>query len=156
MKIRPIKEKDNLQLCQLIKSILEHENLALPGTAYYDEALTNLSAYYEQYKNAEYFVLIDENDKIYGGVGIAPFSDSVCELQKLYLSPEVRAQGWSNQLMDMALDFAKKHYQHTYLESHTNLATALVLYKKYGFQQLAQPIEGSEHSLMNVWLIKSL
>lgn len=156
MKIRLITEKDNLQLCQLIRQILEQENLALPGTAYYDESLTNLSAYYQKDENTAYFVVTDETEKVYGGAGIGHFSEGICELQKLYLLPELRGQGWAKKLMDTVLSFAQNHYEQIYLESHTNLSRALELYKKYGFTSLSAPLSGSEHSLMNVWMLKKL
>ncbi|RZI49100.1 GNAT family N-acetyltransferase [Lactococcus kimchii] len=158
MKIRPIQSQDDAQLYQLIRNILEEEGLALPGTAYEDETLVELSTFYKQTKNAAYFVLVDEKEahKVYGGVGIAPFSVGVAELQKFYLTKEARGQGWSRKLMDQAIDFAQKHYQKLYLESHTKLKAALKLYQDYGFEPLEHALLESEHSAMNVWLLKNL
>ncbi|MCL2114359.1 MAG: GNAT family N-acetyltransferase [Streptococcaceae bacterium] len=156
MKIRPIQSQDDEQLYQLIRKILKSERLDLPGTAYYDSNLGHLEEFYRKSAHAAYFVIADENNHIFGGVGVAPFIGEICELQKLYISTEIRQQGWSKKLMDTALSFAQKYYKQIYLESHTSLETALKLYDKYHFEALERPLEGSEHSLMNVWLLKNL
>ncbi|MFC4651912.1 GNAT family N-acetyltransferase [Lactococcus nasutitermitis] len=156
MKIRPIETKDNQALYQLIQQILKEEKLDLPGTAYYDASLATLSTFYHSAKNAEYFVLVDETDKAIGGVGIAPFSGAICELQKLYVLPAYRGQGYSKKLLETGLDFAKKYYQQIYLETHSSLRTALKLYENYDFKNLSAPLNGSEHSAMDKWLLRDL
>lgn len=156
MKIRPIQKQDNAQIYHLIRKVLEEHQLNLPGTAYTDQSLSALTEFYQSEKDAQYFVIADENGKICGGAGIAPFSGKICELQKLYIAPEVRGQGWSKKLFAECQNFAQGKYQQIYLESHTNLATALKLYPRLGFRPLPAPLTGSQHSLMNVWMIKDL
>ncbi len=157
MKIRPIQQTDDAFLYQLIRQILKAEHLDLPGTAYYDTTLSALSHFYQTAKHAEYFVLFDEEkNKVAGGVGIAPFSGDICELQKLYILPEYRGKGYSTRLLQTAEAFAAKFYKKIYLETHTNLSTALKCYERANFEALPAALAGSEHSLMNVWLIKSI
>ena len=46
MMIRQIKPSDNPVLAQIIRASLEEAKLALPGTAYFDASLDNLSEFY--------------------------------------------------------------------------------------------------------------
>lgn len=118
MKIRTLKVEDNEQLSQLIQSSLISADLDKPGTAYFDPHLQQLSFYYAQLTNAHYWV-IEHQNKIIGGVGIAPLEDvaKVCELQKLYVDSNFQGQGLSKELMSIALNFAAKYYQGCYLET---------------------------------------
>ncbi|MCQ6337064.1 MULTISPECIES: hypothetical protein [Bacillus cereus group] len=47
-----------------------------------------------------------------------------------------------------------KHYEKCYLETMHELKTACLLYEKFGFILLNEPLPGSEHSTMNAWYIK--
>ena len=158
MRIREINEKDNKIVEQIIKQSLESFELNIPGTAYYDPQLGHLSAFYQQQPNAMYWVLVNENDEAIGGVGIAPFGNKpdICELQKLYISPEAQGLGYSRKLMNAALEFAKEHYAYCYLETMNKLEIANLLYSKLGFEQLDKPLDGSEHSTMDTWYIKKM
>ncbi|MDY0404896.1 GNAT family N-acetyltransferase [Virgibacillus sp. 179-BFC.A HS] len=158
MRIREMEEKDNKTMEQIIKRSLESYDLNIPGTAYFDPQLGNLTEFYEQQSNAMYWVLVNEQGDAIGGVGIAPFAGlkETCELQKLYIAPEAQGMGLSKELMNVALDFAKKHYTYCYLETLEKLHVANLLYIKLGFQRLERPLDGSEHNAMDAWYIKKL
>ncbi|GMA48149.1 GNAT family N-acetyltransferase [Tetragenococcus muriaticus] len=157
MIIRTLQEADNKQLAQLIQSSLISAGLDKPGTAYFDPYLQQLSFYYSQLTDAQYWV-IEQQNKIIGGVGIAPLEDipEICELQKLYVDSNFQGQGFSKKLMSIALGFAAQHYQGCYLETHTSLTNAWHLYEKYGFKLLNQPLIESDHSAMDLWYCKKL
>src|SRR4051812_47682031 len=142
MQIREIEEKDNKTMEQIIKRSLESFDLNIPGTAYFDPQLGSLAQFYKQQSNAKYWVLVNEQDEVVGGVGIAPFGlkIGVCGLQKLYITPEAQGMGLSKKLMKVALEFAKEHYTYCYLETLKKLQAANLLYTKLGFQQLERPI----------------
>jgi putative acetyltransferase len=158
LQIREIEEKDNHTMEQIIKRSLESFNLNIPGTAYFDPQLSSLAQFYKQQSNAKYWVAVNEQDEVVGGVGIAAFGQKtwICELQKLYITPEAQGMGLSKELMKVALDFAKEHYTHCYLETLKKLQAANLLYIKLGFQQLERPLDGSEHNAMDAWYIKEL
>ncbi|MDY0407524.1 GNAT family N-acetyltransferase [Virgibacillus soli] len=158
MLIREIEEKDNKIIEKIIKQSLESFDLNIPGTAYFDPQLGSLYQYYKQHKNAKYWVAVNEENKVVGGVGIAPFGKKVdvCELQKLYIIPEYQGIGLSKQLMKIALEYAKKHYAYCYLETSKKLQTANCLYVKLGFQQLEKALDDTEHIAMDTWYIKDL
>jgi putative acetyltransferase len=158
MKIREIEEKDNQKVERIIKRSLESFNLNIPGTAYFDPQLRSLAKFYKEQPNAKYWVAVNERDEVVGGVGIAPFDQEkgICELQKLYITPEAQGNGLSKELMKAALDFAKEHYTRCYLETLKKLQVANLLYIKFGFQQLERPLAGSEHNAMDTWYMKKL
>ena len=58
--------------------------------------------------------------------------------------------------METALSFASKHYEKCYLETMHELKTACILYEKFGFTLLPEPLPGSEHSAMDAWYLKVL
>lgn len=157
IQIRPIQQKDNPIIHKIIQTSLESFNLDIPGSAYFDPELAQLSSYYNERVNAQYWIA-EQNGEVLGGVGIAPFSEDgmICELQKLYLSESAQGKGISKLLMDQALAFASHYYKSCYLETMSKLEVACILYEKYGFQLLELPIEGSDHSAMDRWYIKSL
>jgi len=157
MIIREIDRKDNIKVKKIIQDSLESLGLAIPGTAYFDPQLNDLHQYYNSLKHANYWV-VELDKEIVGGIGIAPFNeqDKICELQKLYLTPQAQGLGIANKLMDIALSFASQFYTKCYLETKHELSAACKVYEKYGFTLLPKPLLGSEHSAMNAWYIKVL
>ena len=157
MNIREIKKEDNAQVKTIIQDSLKSLGLDIPGTAYFDPQLSNLYDYYNNLNQANYWV-VEIDGEVVGGVGIAPFNeqDKICELQKLYLSPKAQGLGLSKKLMNTALTFASNHYDQCYLETMHKLKIACILYNKYGFSLLNEPLDGSEHSTMDAWYIKDL
>jgi len=87
MRIREMEEKDNQKIEQIIKNSLESYHLNIPGTAYFDPQLSRLTQFYMEQSNAKYWVAVNDQDEVVGGVGIAPFGqrNGICELQKLYI-----------------------------------------------------------------------
>ncbi|RYG72457.1 GNAT family N-acetyltransferase [Lentibacillus lipolyticus] len=158
MRIREMEERDNKSMEQIVKRSLESFGLDIPGTAYYDPQLRHLAQFYKQQPCAKYWVAVNEQDEVVGGVGIAPFSGKkgVCELQKLYISPAAQGMGLSKELMKTALYFAGKYYTHCYLETMEILQTANHLYVQFGFQRLEAALDGSTHNTMDTWFLKEL
>ena len=158
MQIREMEERDNKMMEQIIKHSLESFDLNIPGTAYFDPQLSALAEFYKKLHHAKYWVAVNEENEVKGGIGIAPFEEKTktCELQKLYVKPEAQGRGLAKALLKTALNFAEKHYTYCYLETMEKLETANFLYIQFGFQQLEQPLEGSEHSTMDAWYMKKL
>lgn len=152
--LREIEEKDNKVIGHIVQTCLEQEGLKIPGTAYYDPYLFSLYDYYQE-SGRQYWVL--EKDKtVIGGLGVGPFGDSLStgEIQKLYILKEERGNGYAHLLLKKALEFGKERYDALYIETFASLSDANQLYKKYGFEQLPKPLEGTEHSACDTWLLK--
>ncbi len=159
MHIRTIRGDDDERLAGIIRKNLKDHQLDIPGTAYFDPELSHLSTFYRDCPRRQYFVLADDDDVVWGGVGIAEFigKNEYAELQKLYLDDSVKGQGLSYPLVDKVYEFAKAAgYEKLYLETHHNLATAMHVYERTGFTRLKEPVEGSQHGTMDAFYIRDL
>lgn len=154
LEYKPLTPAYDAAMAEIIRSNLRKFHLDIPGTAYYDEALDHLSAYYRQPGRA-YFVLL-EDGTVAGGVGIAEFRGDCCELQKLYLADPVKGRGLGYALIRLVEDEARAlGYRGVYLETHTNLAAAIHVYERSGYREIPRP-EGVVHSTMNKFYLKPL
>lgn len=156
---RKIEATDDEEIAQIIRSNLEKLHLNIPGTAYFDPELDNLSNYYNKNPDKRvYFIALGKNGQVIGGVGIAEFDriEDCAELQKLYLNDSVKGNGYGKELMQIAEDWAKSAgYKNLYLETHTNLSVALKLYEKMGFHRIEKPCS-AQHNTMNRFYLKKL
>lgn len=156
-KIREIEAKYNKEIENVIRTCLIEFGANHEGTAWCDPNLGRFSEIYNTEGN-KYWVAVDENDKIFGGVGIGKLDgiDNVCELQKMYCLPEIRGIGISHKLMDIALEYASKYYNICYLETLENMVAAQKFYEKYGFERIYEPLVKTEHFACDVRYIKNL
>lgn len=156
---RKIEAADDKRIAEIIRANLEKLHLNIPGTAYFDPELDHLSAYYNSDPSRRaYFVALDDDGQVIGGVGIAEFDgiEKCAELQKLYLDDSVKGKGYGKELMRIAEDQARAAgYENLYLETHTNLSVALKLYEKMGFHQIEKPCS-TQHGTMNCFYLKKL
>ena len=158
MHYRIIEPKDNLILANIIRDNLKANKLDIPGTVYFDENLNNLSDFYLASPQRAYFIALDDNDNIIGGIGLAEleFMDDTAELQKLYLTDAAKGQGLSYELIELVEETSlNKGYKRIYLETHTNLKAAIHLYEKCGYKLIEKPKE-VVHSSMNRFYLKEL
>ena len=156
---RKIEAADNKGIAEIIRSNLEKFHLNIPGTVYFDPEVEHLSVFYNSDPSKRaYFVALDDNGQVVGGVGAAEFAgmENCAELQKLYLDDSVKGKGYGKELMKIAEDWARNAgYENMYLETHTNLSVALKLYEKMGFHQIERPA-ATVHSTMNRFYLKNL
>ena len=158
-KYRKIEASDDKRIAEIIRMNLEKFQLDIPGTAYFDPQLDQLSAYYTiGTKPRVYFVVLNENDQVAGGVGIAEFEgiSDCAEIQKLYLDDSIKGKGCGRKLMEVAENWAKEAgYQQLYLETHSNLKAAIKLYEKSGYKQIERP-KTVLHGTMDHFYLKKL
>ncbi len=156
--IREIKPKDNAQIAQVIRDVLNEFGAPKTGTAYEDRATDEMFETYQKEKSS-YFV-IEQDDKIIGGAGFAAldnFEGNVCELQKMYFLPIARGKGLGSRLINHCLSNAKaKGFEQCYLETMPYMDAARALYKKNGFISLEKPLGDTGHYSCSVWMLKEL
>ncbi|GEA50978.1 N-acetyltransferase [Vibrio inusitatus NBRC 102082] len=150
------------QFDPLIKEIIKRvgEEFGAVGEGYgpSDPEVYNMSRYYTRENRSRYLVALKDG-KIVGGCGIAPFKQgsSICELKKLFLLPDARGLGLGKSLTNQCLDFAKQQgFTQCYLDTLSNMDSAIKLYENLGFKHLAKPLEGTLHNLCDVWMLKDL
>jgi len=156
--IREIQPEDNKQVEALIRACFHEFKIPLQGTAYSDAETPRM---FESYQNSDdiYFVLA-KGSKVFGGGGIKPlkeFNTEVCEIQKMYFSPDIRGKGYGKLLFEKCLEAAKKlGYKQCYLESASQLKAAIHIYESYGFKHLQGALGNTGHYSCGVWMIKDL
>ncbi|SPL71312.1 GNAT family N-acetyltransferase [Acinetobacter stercoris] len=158
--LRPIQQKDNMAIAHIIREVSKEFGLAPEsGFAVADPVLDNLYDVYRQ-ANAQYWVIVDDNDQVFGGGGLSPLKgdDRILEIQKMYFLPELRGFGFAKHILENAFDFAKTNgFQSCYLETTKDLWQAVKLYEKLGFQHLTQPKGNTGHShACEIWMLKDL
>ena len=159
MQYRTIKSDDDEYIAAIVRANLAEFHLDIPGTAYYDPELDHLSKYYQANpERRNYYIALDEDGNVIGGVGVAEFAGirGCAELQKLYLTNKAKGKGYGKRLVELAIDWARKAgYKQLYLETHTSLETAMKLYEKMGFIKIEKPCP-TVHSTMNRFYIMNL
>lgn len=157
MIIRKIAPKDNKKMEEIIKSTILEFGLPTTGTAYEDkDTLSMFEAY--QDTSATYFVVEVDNEVVAGG-GIKSLTNEthICELQKMYMLPEMRGKGYGRQLFLTCLQAAKDlGYKQCYLESDPGMKSAINLYEKNGFEHLKAPLGNTGHTACGIWMLKDL
>lgn len=155
--IRTIEPRDNAETEAVIRACLIEFGANHAGTAWEDPNLCRFSEIYTGGGNA-YWVAEDENGKILGGVGIGklPGAVGVCELQKMYCLPEARGTGIAQELLQTALEYAKKYYAKCYLETLPNMKAAQKFYEKHGFARIYEAVGQTGHFACDVLYIKDL
>ncbi|WP_394758060.1 GNAT family N-acetyltransferase [Flavobacterium sp.] len=156
--IREIQKTDNLQVANVIRTVLIEHNVPKVGTAYADPQLDFMFEAYSE-PNSMYFV-VEKKGKIIGCAGIAPLqngSPEICELQKMYFLSETRGLGIGTKMMEICLQKAKDFgFKKCYLETMPYMKAAQKLYLKSGFEYLCEPMGNTGHTSCPVWMIKQL
>lgn len=158
LQIRPVEHADNVKLAIVLRAILVEMGVPKVGTAYEDKALDCMCETYAE-ENSQYFV-VEQDGIILGGAGIAALANydgPVCELQKMYVSSELRGQGVGKQLMDRCLEFASKSgFEQVYIETMPYMKAAQKLYNKSGFYYIGGPLGDTGHNACPVHMLKDL
>ena len=158
MQIRPITMEDDAAMAQIVRTNLRKVGLDIPGTAYFDPCLDHLSRFCASRSGRGYYVMPGEDGTVVGGVGFAEYPDreNCAELQKLYLTDEVKGRGYGYELVVWVKTQAKAAgYRQMYLETHSVLKAAIHLYEKTGFREIPRPA-GCVHSTMDRFFLTEL
>jgi putative acetyltransferase len=155
---RPIEEKDNKEIANLIRGVFREFNIHRPGTVYFDPTTDNLFDLFRT-PGSEYWIA-EENGIIIGGCGVYPtpgLPEGCAELVKFYLSASQRGRGIGRNLMEKTFGSAKRYgYSQLYLESLPELKRAISLYVRAGFKFISGPIGKSGHFGCNIWMLIDL
>ena len=156
-KIREIEAKDNSRIEKIIRDCLIEYGGNHEGTAWADPNLGRFSEIYRDELN-KYWVAENEEGVVVAGVGIGKLDgvDGICELQKMYCIKEARGTEIAKQLINTALDYAKKYYKKCYLETLDNMIEAQKFYEKNGFERTYEQIVKTDHFACEVKYIKEL
>lgn len=154
----PASAEFDQDLCKIIQQVGAEFGAIGDGFGPSDAEVLAMSQHYNSEDRSGYWVALLDG-KVVGGGGIAAFnaSTSVCELKKLFLLPESRGLGLGKALIGQCLSFASQQgYEQCYLDTLSNMSTAVRLYESFGFEHLTEPMPGTEHNGCDVWMLKSL
>jgi putative acetyltransferase len=155
---RKLQQKDNPIISRIIKNALEEHGVARPGTVYTDPTTDDLYTLFSR-EDAVYFIA-EENGEMLGGCGVYPtigLPDGCAELVKLYVSKEGRGKGVGFALLEKCAVAAKElGYSELYLETLPELARAVSLYRRSGYEELNGPLGDSGHFACSIWMLKPL
>ena len=156
--IRQIENRDNIEVAQLIRTVLEEYGVPKVGSAYQDKALEDMFLAYAIPKAA--FFVVDDGEKIVGCAGIAPldnYEGNVCELQKMYLTKGTRGLGLGKKMITICLSKAREFgFDGCYLETMPYMEAAQKLYLKCGFTYRDAPMGCTGHTACPVYMYKEL
>lgn len=159
IQIRPIEQKDNIDIAKVIRGALEEFGANKPGTVYFDPTTDALFELFNNTPGSFYFIALKDHQLV-GGAGIFPtenLPEGTCELVKLYLHKDARGTGLGKELLNTAMQWAKENgYTQVYLESMPELSKAVTIYENVGFKRIHQPLGNSGHCGCDIWMIKDL
>lgn len=155
--IRPLEERDNKLIEDIIKNVFREFKLDKPGTVYSDPTTNNLYRLFET-SGSKYWVA-EEDGKLVGGCGIYPNAGlpvNYAELVKFYLLTSSRGKGIGKALMGKCFISAiALGYEHLYLESFPEFVTAVDMYEKVGLKHIDKPLGNSGRYACNVCMAKN-
>jgi putative acetyltransferase len=112
-----------------------------------------------QRQRSLYFVAV-AGGEVVGGAGIAPLQGAdplTCELQRMYLRGDARGRGVGGALLEHCLKAARQFlYVRCYLETISEMQSALAFYRRNGFHSLHEPLGETGHGHNDRWLIRPL
>ena len=156
--IRPIEQKDEARIAQVIRHSLELNKADKPGTVYHDATTDHL---WELFKNtgSVYFVA-EAGGEVVGGCGLYPtdgLAAGTVELVKLYVDEKALGKGIGKMLFTRSLEAAgAMGYEKVYIETMPELTKAIPMYEKWGFRYLPAPMGNSGHNGCGIWMLKEL
>lgn len=146
-RIREYIDDDAEIVLQFLSAILVNEFKIALDFDNLDSDLMDIKNHYNK-DNGGCFWIVEckDNSKIIGTVAIRKVKETflndtnnynpvnICELKRMFLSKHFRGQGIGQQMLDTALDYAKKAcYSKIFLYSSKNLKASRNLYLKNGF-----------------------
>lgn len=82
--------------------------------------------------------IVRQNDKYTGTIALRKIEEGICEMKRLYLSPDSRGKGIGNELVSLIInDAIKIGYKKMRLDTiKEKMPKAVGIYKKYGFKEI--------------------
>jgi putative acetyltransferase len=149
--IRPIRPRDNPAVARIIRQVMTEFGAVGCGFSINDAEVDAMCEAYPPPRSA--FFVIESGRTVLGCGGFGPLlggAADVCELRKMYFTPELRGAGMGSKLLDLILEAARgAGYSLCYLETLENMQRARRLYEKHGFKPIPQAMGNTGHSSCN-------
>lgn len=156
--IRPIAEKDNTVIAEIIRLVMTEFDAVGCGYSINDSEVDDMYSAYAPERSA--FYVVELNGRVLGCGGFGPLTgaeETTCELRKMYFKSELRGLGVGTKLLNLCLEeAARAGFRHCYLETKDNMKQAQRLYGKHGFKYLDKPMGNTGHSSCGTWMARAL
>lgn len=156
--IRPIVPSDNPIIASIVLSVMADYEADPQTTIAGDPTLHHMFENYQE-ERAAYFMAVWA-DRVVGGCGIRQLQgtgENICELQRMFLLPEVRGKGIGKALIEKCIRQAEASgYRQMYIETLSEMLTARQLYKKYGFAEVECRLGKTGHGGCDIKMLKEL
>lgn len=129
--IRPVTEKEDSQVKELIAAILEKE-FSAEEKAFFGSDIECVSRNYSG--NGEVFFVATDQSKIVGTVGIKREDGRNALLRRIFVSPDYRGRKIGSGLIEKAVDFCRKEgYEEIIFKTTSRMKEAIKLCEANGF-----------------------
>lgn len=90
---------------------------------------------YNQLDDIHDVIVVYDDDIPVGSASFKKYDDECAEVKRVFIKQEYRGRGISNKLMEMLENTAREQgYSYLILESGEELATAMAMYRKFGYK----------------------
>ena len=132
-----------------LETVPYNDDLKLSLFEFTDKCFTELGKAFEPdgrhsfYKDIplhfDTFICLTDGKTVKGTAAIKKLDDNTAELKALYLSSELRGEGWGYKLLDEAVNSARRSgYKRVVLDSMQKYESARRLYDRYGFKPIGR------------------
>lgn len=157
-RIRPSRPKDNPAMARIIRQVMTEYGAVGYGFSINDVEVDAMHEAYPAPRSALF--VVERKGKVLGCGGMGPLQDAdpgVCELRKMYFTPEMRGCGLGTRLLNVILDAARTAaYSLCYLETLESMSHARTLYLKNGFKPIDHAMGNTGHSSCNRFMTLAL
>ena len=143
--IEPVKSEEQIEAVRQLLWTYGHSRNFDSALGDYDTELAELPG---KYNPPEGFLLLASFDNIPAGcIAYRKIGPGICEMKRMYVSPEHRGKGIGKQLANALIDQAKiAGYSTMKLDTHPTMHKAHSLYQSLGFEEIERyndnPISG--------------
>jgi ribosomal protein S18 acetylase RimI-like enzyme len=114
--------------------------------------------YQDQFEQIEELIIeqdgeiffIENNHEIIGTVAMQKIAESTYELTKMAITEKYKGLGYSNMLMEAAIEFGRSKKSKIVLWSNRSLVAAIELYKKFNFVEM--PLQVAAYERANIYM----
>ena len=144
--IKAVSGENYAQAAMLFREYAAWLNIDL-SFQHFSEELSSLQSMYSEPLGA--IILAKAAGEYAGCIAVRKFEERIAELKRMYVRPSQRGKGLGDALLRVALEKARElGYQKIRLDTLSNMAPAIALYKKYGFHEIAAYYHNPEQNVV--------
>lgn len=133
MTVRRATNADRDGVRAVVHSVLQEYGLK-PAPDTTDADIEDIEAFYDA-RGGFFEVIVDSSGEVIGTAALAPHSDGVAELRKMYFLPRLRGKGLGRAMLRRLIEEAvAMGFKRMYLETASSMHEAISLYESVGFK----------------------